>query len=187
MVGSPRGLWKSSAKHSVRSDRHAHARILEPLCLRTSPSIAPESDCEMVTPNGTDVSTLTRELTARRWDLVDHKQRDAWMLTTQSVLFKDENVRAALEHGPPTAEKIMSKSPGLTKNKASAIASSLLSAYASANKTGYELLIPRISFDKRPATAAKVGARPRPQEWRRSRRRRWWTRPCARRVGEDQM
>ena len=108
----------------------------------------------MVTrPTGDGLASLERALDVKsnKWDLTDMSKADAWMLNTQSVLQADEAAWYAVNHGPPTPEMVLARSPSsMPKTRAVKIAESLLTEYTAASARAYTLLLPRIDFTKKP-------------------------------------
>ena len=78
------------------------------------------------------------------------------MITTLAALGEDPEAHAAITNGPVTVQILMTADPSLSKKEATTRTNDLHKVYATANKRGYRILVPRIDFSKRPGTAAKV-------------------------------
>ena len=55
-----------------------------------------------------DPKELLRGLNPNKWDMVDKKRRDPWLITTKAKLMEDIDVWTALTKGPPTVETLIS-------------------------------------------------------------------------------
>ena len=110
----------------------------------------------MVTRDNDVLSTLSSKLDLNKWDLCDRSKRDPWLLQVEAALSEDPDVAAAVKYGPPTPEKLMKRSPVLTRSAAQNLSTNLTSSYAAANKRGYSILLKRLDFSKKPATARRV-------------------------------
>ena len=108
------------------------------------------------TSNTNDLSSLLDERDSKKWDLVDPVKRDAWLLSTVSELKAEPATWAAVEFGPPTVERVMLKSPGMTRARAKQVSVALADEYDTHNGKGFKILVNRTDFKKRPALAARL-------------------------------
>ena len=103
-----------------------------------------------------DPERLLSQLKDDKWDLEDLSKRDSWLIIIKAKLKKDPNVWAAVKYGPPTVEALMAADSKLTRTSALAALPALQTQYEDSNKDGYNILVDRISFAKKPALAQKV-------------------------------
>ena len=107
----------------------------------------------------TDESVMARLLnkTNYKWDLVDPKVRDAWMLRTRQRLEdRGEDVLRAAVEGPPTPEWVMSKNDALTPRQAEKASADLMDDYHVANAEAYGILLDKIDLEKRASLANRI-------------------------------
>ena len=84
-----------------------------------------------------DPKELLRGLNSNKWDMVDKKRRDPWLITTKAKLMEDIDVWTALTKGPPTIETLMLANNSLTRTSATAALPPYITAYEKANSVGY--------------------------------------------------
>ena len=81
-----------------------------------------------------------------------------------TALKRDPTIWAAVEYGPPTLDLITKRDPSAPRTRAVDDFEEIKAEYAAANKTGFELLIQRLDFNRRPtrrrARAGTSGRRP---------------------------
>ena len=112
----------------------------------------------MVTTGPKDMNNTLQGIisaSTQRWDLLDPRKRDAWILRTRSALQADDMLEAVI-NGPPTAEFLKSKNNTLTDRKADTLSADLMEAYETANMKAYEVLLKRIDVEKRPTLATRI-------------------------------
>ena len=99
---------------------------------------------------------MLKDRKAEKWDLEDEVNRDVWFLNTLAKIKADKEAFYAIKNGPLTIEKVMQRTPTLTRKKAKEVADSLQPSMEEANQRAYRIVIPRISFAKQPALAGKI-------------------------------